>query len=122
MFDAIKSAGKAYSMLRLSERFSATLTDEQKEIISEMKTFARGMAGNILPEDSLPILDYVLQDDGDPIVVKAIGAYFHPAVKETLGQFLPQPGAEQATVQSEPVSIRCRKCGHFAQYGHEDHE
>jgi hypothetical protein len=120
MLDAIKQAGTAYKMVRLTDQFAKTLTPEQKGMLDEMKASARGMAGNFLPEEAQPILDYVLADDGDSIVVKAIGAYFHPTVKQTLGQLLPQPDTQQATHENEPVSVRCRKCGHMAQYGLHD--
>lgn len=114
MLDAIKQAGAGYKLLRMIESFNATLSDEQKALLGDMKTSARGMAATVIPEDVRPIVDYVLADDGDPIIIKAIGAYMHPAVKTTLGQLTApttSPSAEGG------VTIQCRECGHVAQYG-----
>jgi hypothetical protein len=122
VLDAIKQAGTGYKLLRMVDSFNATLSDEQQKMISDMKVVAGGMATQILPEDTRPILEYVLSDNGEPTVIKAIGAYFHPAVKQTLGQLAaPQDLVEtEDTTSIQPIAIKCRKCGHLAQYGLED--
>jgi uncharacterized Fe-S center protein len=119
VLDAIKQAGTGYKLLRMVESFNATLSEEQKQMIIQMKATAGGMAAQVLPEDTRPILDYVLADDGEPVVIKAIGAYFHPAVKQTLGTLAAShaPVVEETTA---PITIKCRECGHVGQYGLED--
>lgn len=114
MLDAIKQAGAGYKLLRMVESFNKTLTEEQIEMIGSMKMAARGMAATVVPEDVRPIVDYVLADDDEPVIIKAIGAYMHPAVKTTLGQLT---APTTPALDGAGVTIQCRACNHVAQYG-----
>jgi hypothetical protein len=124
MFEIVKQSGTAWRTLRRLEDFERSLTEDQKALLSEVKTSLRGMSKGVVPDDIRPVVDYVLADDGESTMIKAIGAVMHPAVKSSLagikGAISPDSHGQQD--ESEPFTVVCRNCGFVAQYGLTEHE
>jgi hypothetical protein len=119
MFEIVKQSGTAWRTLRRLEDFEKSLTDDQKALLSEIKTSLRGMSKGVVPDDIRPVVDYVLADDGESTMIKAIGAVMHPAVKSSLagikGSFSSDSHVQPESTQ--PFTVVCRNCGFVAQYG-----
>lgn len=119
MLTAIKNSGAAFKAMKLAESLEQSLSDEQKAMIGELSTIARGMAGSLLPENVQPIANYVLQNTGEPFIAKVMGAAFHPEVKQSLIEMLPH---SDRIMPDEGISVRCRNCNFVAQYGAVDNQ
>jgi predicted Zn-ribbon and HTH transcriptional regulator len=121
VLDMLKQSGAAWTILRKLEKFNDTLSDDQKEMISDIKTSLRGIGDGIVPAEVQPIFHYVLDDNGEPAVVKAIGAVMHPTVRSSLAGLLPNSGSNGGTeadiLDDGTRTIKCRECGFVAQYG-----
>lgn len=122
MLNMLQQSGAAWRTLKTYEKFTETLSDDQKEMLSDIKTSLRGIGEGFVPDELKPIFHYVMTDDGEPTVIKAIGAAMHPAVKGSLAGFLPFNSNEDSEHDVEIdrndslITIRCRDCGFIAQY------
>lgn len=112
MLEAIRHAGGAYRAAQEWTAFYDSLSDEQKQMLASLQTSVKGIVGSVVPDEIRPVVEHVFANDGDPVVVKMIGAWLHPGVKQSLVNLLPH--------SHEPMTIKCRFCQQVAIYGLED--